>query len=159
MPNKQVDDLPTGPSMDYRATKLLKMGGMPHWQPARRAWDNEEEVSFTEGELTLFWPPKGWKNLNRDQKLLQWEFASLSLLKARGTDIITKERADVLDSFNFLALPGTAPHKLSKSSEQYMLLKSRFFNYETLRAIANGDLRRTLALNAGGLRHDERHLK
>ncbi|MCG7866652.1 MAG: hypothetical protein JAY74_09800 [Candidatus Thiodiazotropha taylori] len=137
-PPRALESLPPGPTQDYRATKLLKMGGMPHWQPARRSWEADEEVSFAEGELTIFWPPKGWKMLTPDQKLLQWEFTAMSLLRARGVDTTAIERADLLDDFNFLALPGTSAHKRSKHSPSYMIVKSRYFTYETLRQIAIG---------------------
>ena len=46
------------------------------------------------------------------------------------------QRPDLLDEFNFLALPGTSAHKRSKHSPGYMLVKSRYFTYETLRQIA-----------------------
>ena len=143
-PNHQkpcYEPLPAGPTLDYRATKLLKMGGMPQWQPARRAWDQEEEVSFVEKELTIFWPPKGWRDLSPQQKLMQWEFAALSILKARGENYIHIQQGDLLDAFNFLALPGTAAHKVNKSVPSYLTIKSRFFNYSTLRAIAVGELK------------------
>lgn len=136
IPRPALEPLPPGPSQDYRATKLLKMGGMPHWQPARRSWDQEEAISFAEGETTVFWPPKGWKTLSADQKLLQWEFTAMSILKARGEDTAAAERTEVLDKFNFLALPGTAAHKVSKHCSGYMVTKSRFYTYETLRKIA-----------------------
>lgn len=141
VPRKIQGSLPPPPSQDYRATKLLKLGGMPHWQPARRAWDQDEAVSLVEKDITIFWPPKGWKNLTPQQKLMQWEFAALSILKARGEDYINIHQADLLDSFNFLALPGTAAHKTPKSLPSYLMIKSRLFNYETLRSIANGELK------------------
>ena len=94
-----------------------------------------------EKDITIFWQPKGWKNLTPQQKLMQWEFAALSILKARGEDYINIHQADLLDSFNFLALPGTAAHKTPKSLHSYLMIKSRLFNYETLRSIANGELK------------------
>ncbi|MEW8546493.1 MAG: hypothetical protein AB2693_23490 [Candidatus Thiodiazotropha sp.] len=140
-PKKVKSSLPPPPSQDYRACKLLKLGGMPHWQPARRAWEEDEVVSLVERDLTIFWPPKGWKSLTPQQKLMQWEFAALSIMKARGENYIHIHQADLLDNFNFLALPGTAAHKTPKSLPSYLQVKSRLFNYETLRSIANGDLK------------------
>ena len=72
---------------------------------------------------------------------MQWEFAALSILKARGENYIHIQQGDLLDTFNFLALPGTAAHKVNKSVPSYLTIKSRFFNYSTLRAIAVGELK------------------
>ncbi|MCW4344682.1 MAG: hypothetical protein N0E48_15200 [Candidatus Thiodiazotropha endolucinida] len=154
---KRQDPLPLQPSQSYRATKLLKMGGMPHWQPARRAWDADEEISLVEGNLTIFWPPRNWKDLDPQQKLLQWQFAAMSILRARGEDYTSVHQSDVLDHFNFLALPGTAAHRAPKQSASYMIVRSRYYNYEVLRAIANDELRDSKwlsMLEAGAMMRD-----
>ena len=116
---KELDALPPPPSQSYRATKLLKLGGMPQWQPACRAWDVEEDVSFVEEELTIFWPPKKWSTLDPQQKLLQWEFAAMQIMKARGENYVSVSQTDLLDRFNFLALPGTAAHKAPRHSPSW----------------------------------------
>ena len=131
------EPLPTLPSQRTRAAKLLKMGGMPQWQPARRAWDKEEEVELTEGTLTIRWPPRKWKDLDPQQKLLQWEFAAMQILKVRGDEYQSITQTDLLDQFNFLALPGTVSHKPPRRSASYMANKGRLYTYELLRAIAN----------------------
>ena len=98
----------------------------------------EEDVSFVEEDLTIFRPPKKWSTLDPRQKLLQWEFAAMQIMKARGEDYVSICQTDLLDRFNFLALPGTAAHKTPRHSPSYMSSKSRLYTYELLRAIANG---------------------
>ena len=113
------------------------MCGMPQWQPARRAWDKEEEVELTEGTLTICWPPRKWKDLDPQQKLLPCEFAAMQILKVRGDEYQSITQTDLLDQFNFLALPGTVSHKPPRGSSSYMANKGRLYTYELLRAIAN----------------------
>ena len=124
------EPLPTLPSPRTRAAKLLKMGGMPQWQPARRAWDKEKEVELTEGTLTIRWPPRKWKDLDPQQKLLQWEFAAMQILKVRGDEYQSITQTDLLDQSNFLALPGTVSHKPPRRSASYMANKGRLYTYE-----------------------------
>ena len=149
---RRKEILPPPPSQSYRASKLLRMGGMPQWQPARRNWDLDEEVSFSVGDIVIFWPPKGWKQLDHQQKLLQWQFAAMQILRARGADYVNVTLTDLLDSFNFLALPGTDAHKAPRHSASYMASKSRLYTYEFLRAIANGECMddRWLSMVEGG---------
>ena len=45
--------------------------------------------------------------LTCELKTMQWEFAALSILKARGEDYIHFQQGDLLDNFSFLALSGT----------------------------------------------------
>ena len=131
------EPLPTLPSQRTRAAKLQKMGGMPQGQPARRTWDKEEEVELTEGTLTICWPPRKWKDLDPQQKLLQWELAAMQILKVRGDEYQSITQTDLLDQFNFLALPGIVSHKPPRRSSSYMANKGRLYTYELLRAIAN----------------------
>ena len=110
---------------------------MLQWQPARRAWDVEEDVSFVEKDLTIFWPPMKWSTLDPQQKLLKWEFAAIQIVKARGEDYVSITQTDLLDRFNFLAPPETAAHKAPRHSPSYMSSKSRLNTFELLRAIAS----------------------
>jgi len=122
---------------DYRASQLLRRGCMPQLQPARREWKEGQVVQFVEGDFTLSWPPKNFTSITPDQKLLQWEFAAMSLLRAKGEDTTAIDRCTLLDTFNFLALPGTAGHRTPKSKLS-PLVKARYFTYEALRRIALG---------------------
>ena len=57
-----------------------------------------------------------------------------------------------MDSFNFLAFPGTVAHKTPKSLPSYLMIKNKLFNYETMRSIANEELKNEkwlLMLEAG----------
>ena len=58
-------------------------------------------------------------------------------MKARRDNYMQVTQSDLLDHFNFLALPGTAAHRAPKKSSSYMLCKSRLYTYELLRAMAN----------------------
>ena len=131
---KRVSSI-TSPSISYRALKLLRVGGMPQWQPARRSWDEPGSVTFQEGSLSLSWPPNGWKKQTPDQRLLAWEFACFRILASRGKT--PTSRTEMLDSFNFLALPGTACHKISLSP----IARGRNQNFLALKAISENKLK------------------
>ena len=81
-----------------------------------------------EGDLCIFWPPKDWKKLDPQQKLLQWQFAAMSLMKALGDNYVQVTQSDLIDQFNFLALLGTAAHGAPKNSSSYMVSKSRLLH-------------------------------
>ena len=112
-------DLPT------RAEALLKFGCMPLRPPARRNWTTEEEITLPSSSPFSRWPPKGWFTLSRDAKLLAWETVATSLAIQDGaTDL---ERGDILDGYNFLALPGSRHPQLVSN-----LQSARYFNYKCL---------------------------
>ena len=99
---------------------------MPLCPPARRNWDRE--VTLNRGAVTLTWPPRGWTQMTPDQKLLNWEFAAMQFeVHGQSGSVIT--RGELLDKYNFLALPGTKfpPYESP-------LRKARYYNYETLRS-------------------------
>ena len=82
------------------------------------------------------WPPKNFQALTKDQKLLELEFAALSLKRSITSGCGPVDRATLIDEFNFLALPGTvslSPRKISVPS-----VKSRIYLYYTIKDIANG---------------------
>ena len=126
-------------STAQRATNLLERGCFPLFQPARREWTEEKTISLKSGEISLLWPPSGWKNLCGDSKLLQWEVAAYKLCEATRdpATMVTVNRSDLLDRFNFLALPGTSCHHIPRSQKE--TAKSRFFTYERLRKLAVGE--------------------
>lgn len=124
-------------NLPYRAMKLLRMGAMPLFPPARREWTTSEAVTLTEGSLSIKWPPKNWVALSPDQKLLQLEFLSFQILQERGINTSNLDRSDILDEFNFLALPGTKAYTLP-DKVKHPASHSRFDMYTTLRFIANG---------------------
>jgi hypothetical protein len=50
--------------------------------------------------------------MNPDKKLHSWEFVSTQLEFLLTRSFQTMQRIDLLDKYNFLALPGTKEHKL-----------------------------------------------
>ncbi|KAH3822615.1 hypothetical protein DPMN_124402 [Dreissena polymorpha] len=99
-----VPRLPPTPSNQVRAKKLLAMGAMPLFPPARRECDQDEAVTFLEPKFK--WPPRGWKGMSADLRLMLTEFQAMSILQARGCNF-KFERVELLNAFNFLVLPGS----------------------------------------------------
>ena len=126
-------------SIQERASELLKKGCFPLFQPARREWSEMEPVTLKAGQVSISWPPPGWKDLSRDVKLLQWEVAAYKLAEATrdSTTVIPMSRSDLLDRFNFLALPGTAGHHITKATRDAAC--TRFYMYEKLRQAASAE--------------------
>ena len=87
---------------------------------------------YVSGRRTsLKWPPHGWRTFTADKKFQVFEYAS-AMLDADMTGFPVTKRADILDKFNFLALPGSA--RPAATSKTGMCLG----NYQQLRAIAVG---------------------
>ena len=94
--------------ISIRAKTLLQYGCMPLLPPARRNWAEEEVIVLPSSLPVSRWPPKGWLKLSPDSKLLIWETVATTLAIHDGMEL---DRGDVLDTFNFLALPGSRnPH-------------------------------------------------
>lgn len=136
-PTVFTTDPPVTPSgsIVQRAKRLLNHGCMPLLPPARRQWIREEMVNLTSGQVTIAWPPKGFQLMSKDRKLLEFEFAALSLKRSKdtGSDF---DRARLLDEFNFLALPGSLD--LSPQKANNPPAKSRFYLYQMVRSVACG---------------------
>ena len=123
-------------SMKERAENILARGCMPMLPPARRNWKEEEVVTLSVGQVSVKWPPKGFKTMTKDQKLLEAEFAAMMFVKSKGrSDPL--HRGELLDTFNFLILPGTVP--LSPKKVSPPLFKSRVYLYQAVRNIALND--------------------
>lgn len=73
--------------------------------------------------------------MSKDWKLLEFEFAALSLKRSKdtGSDF---DRARLLDEINFLALPGS--FDLSPQKANNPPAKSRFYLYQMIRSVARG---------------------
>ena len=125
-------------STTERALNLLKRGCFPLFQAARREW-SEDQLKLQAGSVQLLWPPTGWKDLSGDLKLLQWEVAAYKLAEATRS-VSTMPRSELLDRFNFLALPGTSCHHVPRVHKE--TVKGRFQIYERLRKLATGDTER-----------------
>ena len=121
-----------------RAVNLMRRGCFPLFQPARREWREDDKVELKAGEVSLTWSPQGWKELSGDLKLLQWEVAAYKLAEAtRPVQVLQMPRSELLDRFNFLALPGTSCHHVPRAHKE--IAKARFHTYERLRVLANGE--------------------
>ena len=116
-------------SVSSNVSGILAWGGMPLFPPARRNW--EKTVTFAYAGKTLEWPPQNWIRMTPDQKLLNWEYAAMSLEQASGMSSVV-DRGDLLDKYNFLALPGTKFPPLDSP-----LRKARYYVYETIRRSTN----------------------
>ncbi|KAK3581220.1 hypothetical protein CHS0354_024763 [Potamilus streckersoni] len=121
-----------------RAANLLECGCMPLFPPARREWQEDTAIHIPIGSSVLTWPPKGWKRMNSDQKLLQWEYASMLLENSIEKPLLLSlNRGVLLDKFNMLALPGTS---VPMTTEQDLIYrKASYYNYEILRSTAIGN--------------------
>ena len=123
----------TTTTLQERALALFTTGAMPLFPPARRDWTSGVEIQLPiPGSLSM-WPPAGWKTMSADIKLLLWETVS-TLLATLVFQAIPEDRGLLLDTFQFLALPGTRERKLV-SPFQMM----RHSSFTTVRKIAAGD--------------------
>ena len=113
-----------------RAEKLLRFGCMPLLPPSRRNWAVDEAIILPAYSLIPCWPPKGWATYTSDVKLLLWETVSTALALH---DDINIDRGEILDTYNFLALPGSGTPQL-KSTVQ----TARYCNFQMIRAIYVG---------------------
>ena len=116
-----------------RALNLLKNGGMPLFAPAQRRWDEEEEVTLSRGDTTVNWPPKGWKTLTSQQRLMVTEFAAMKLAFQQGIFNV-KDKTELLDQYNFLVLPGVPSFTISQEARNRHQL--RYDVYNSLRTMA-----------------------
>ena len=116
-----------GDNTTKQAKDILTMGCMPAVPPSRREWA-ETIVNFSIGDAQIKWPPKDWREMNSDKQLHAWEFVSTQLEFLLTGSFPTMECIDLLDKYNFLAVPGTKEQKLRD--------KARYYNYECIREAA-----------------------
>ena len=55
--------LSAGGAIPRDGTGAMCRGDPSPGPPARRAWDAEEAVTLSEGNLSVSWPPRSWKSL------------------------------------------------------------------------------------------------
>ncbi|MEW8545336.1 MAG: hypothetical protein AB2693_17580 [Candidatus Thiodiazotropha sp.] len=113
-----------------RAEKLLRFGSMPLLPPARRNWAVDETIILPAYSPIPRWPPKGWTSYTSDVKLLLWETVSTAMALHDGIDI---DRGEILDAYNFLALPGSGTPQLKSTMQT-----ARYCNFQMLRDIYVG---------------------
>ena len=118
-------------TLSERALNLLKKGCLPLFPPSRRDW-GEEEVTLTVGNSSITWSPKDWESLTPDRRLLSWEFCAMSIQQSMDPTAATViERTDLLDKFNFLALPGTIEKPVKMNNQ--IKRKTRYYISEQLK--------------------------
>jgi hypothetical protein len=143
------------PDLTERARNLLMRGCLPLFPPARRNWD-DKTIALTTNGTNFTWPPIGWKDFTPDRRLLSWEFAALTIQQAMDPTLSNViERTDLLDKFNFLALPGTIEKPVKKSDQ--IKRKTRYYIYEQLKKNRKwkDEWRRDLDKNDGEVMCDE----
>ncbi|KAH3695094.1 hypothetical protein DPMN_082548 [Dreissena polymorpha] len=114
---------PSAKLLIFKARSLLINGNMPLFPSAKRDWATVEEESVVLLP-NLLWPPKNWRPLNPDQRLLAVEFACMSLTQGeRHSSILLPERSFLIHSFHFLMLPGSAGFPLENKA------KARIYTY------------------------------
>ena len=129
-PKIQPPSLPPPPKTpQQQARDLLSWGVMPLIPPARRNWDQDEAVTLQGRQTSLKWPPRGWRTFTAERKLQCFEHAS-ALLDSDLSGFPVSSKKDLLDRYNFLALPGSAPRQQTAKSGM------RHGNYVQLRDIA-----------------------
>ena len=121
----------TAPVSDTdRAKKILHFGAMPLVPPARRDWSKAPHQVRLEGRVeSIHWPPRNWQRMSAQQRLGAWELAALRL-DANEEGVPRTEKAKVLDSYSFLALPGTAQPPVRPSDQSSA--KARLYTYKVL---------------------------
>ncbi|KAH3874598.1 hypothetical protein DPMN_037845 [Dreissena polymorpha] len=84
---------------------MLVDGNMPLLPSAKRDWATVEEESILLLP-NLLWPPKNWRRLTPDQRLLAVEFASMSLSQTENNSSLPlPERSFLIHNFHFLCSP------------------------------------------------------
>ena len=86
-------------------------------------------VTLQGRQTSLKWPPRGWRTFTAERKLQCFEHAS-ALLDSDLSGFPVSSKKDLLDRYNFLALPGSAPRQQTAKSGM------RHGNYTQLRDIA-----------------------
>jgi hypothetical protein len=131
-------DLATKEKLRVRATRLLMKGVMPMCPPAQRDWSKVAELTLEREHGKLVWPPKNWRTLTADQRLMAHEYAALFLEQGTGNQFPAEtSRRLLLDKYNFLSLEGAARPRVEgpkhKSED-----KLRYYNYLFLSGVATG---------------------
>ena len=113
-------------SMQERAQNILARGCMPMLPPARRNWKEEEVVTLSVGHVSVKWPPKGFKTMTKDQKLLEAEFAAMVFVRSKNrSDPL--HHGELLDAFNFLILLALCLSRQRRSPNRF--LREGFFSH------------------------------
>ena len=105
------------------------MVSVKKWYAVFSKYGWEFVLRFT--EYAVLWT--SWLPLVKDKKLLEAEYAEMMFVRSSSAESKPMHRAELLDKFNFLILPGTvalSPKKLSPPP-----YKSRVYLYQAVRKI------------------------
>ena len=120
-------------SMRDRAVRLLRWGAMPLFPPAKRDWADKQIV--LKGRCKEFtWPPTNWQTWDGARRLTAWELAAMTL-DADEAGFPVLEHDLMLDSYNFLGLPGTSYPEIKHATGAER--KMRTYNLKCLLEIAH----------------------
>ncbi|KAH3705364.1 hypothetical protein DPMN_080434 [Dreissena polymorpha] len=122
---------PSPQLLRYKAKSLLMNGNMPLFPAAKRDWTpvDEESIPLLKN---LLWPPKIWRLLTPDQRLLAVEYAGVLLSQSDNSSLRLPERPYLIHNFHFLVLPGSAGYPMDSKA------KANMYTYQSLLDIANG---------------------
>ncbi|KAH3705345.1 hypothetical protein DPMN_080414 [Dreissena polymorpha] len=122
---------PSPQLLRYKAKSLLMNGNMPPFPAAKRDWTpvDEESIPLLKN---LLWPPKIWRLLTPDQRLLAVEYAGMLLSQSDNSSLRLPERPYLIHNFYFLVLPGSAGYPMDSKA------KANMYTYQSLLDIANG---------------------
>ncbi|KAH3719750.1 hypothetical protein DPMN_062621 [Dreissena polymorpha] len=121
---------PSAKLLRSKARSLFVNGNMPLFPSTKRDWAIVQEESVVLLPNLLL-PPKNWRRLTPDQRLLAVDFASMSLTQGeQHSSLLLPERSFLIHSFYFLVLSGSVDFPLDNMS------KARIYTYQSLLDIA-----------------------
>ena len=101
--------------------------------PGRRKWNDVAPVALPFPGTNTQWPPEGWQQMSREERLLRWESVALSLAIAFK---LPMSRGLVHDFFQFLVLPGSQDPTVDAKDGL-----CRHALFKTIRRVALGEAR------------------
>ena len=113
--------------VDQDRQNLLKDGMWPYLEPAQRDWARAEPITLpvNVGGVSMQWPPKGWETMSPDNKLMALETAAYLLCFNETRNPPTLNRAELVQRYNFLRLPGTGEARPDSVEEASRILSRK----------------------------------
>jgi len=111
-PNTECEDYyptPVNHLVRSQARQLLLSGRMPLFPPAKRDWASVDEESIRLPQ-NLMCPPRQWRTLPADSRLIFLQYAALAILQAESgsVSLVVRDQANLAQANQFLMLPDTA---------------------------------------------------
>lgn len=131
------------------AKNLLEVGCMPLLPPARRKWTGETpRFLYGIGGNKIEWPPKDWQAMDADRRY-QVAVHAANVLDSNDTGYPVTSSEDIMDSYNFLILPGSQEIKPATHKR-----KARLLNYDLVRQVAKEQTNDTTVISCFNLKKD-----